>query len=163
CAQSLIRQAPFGNSQSYWERITGGLGRINQVRWWQDTLTLLCGMLENPDELLEQIIYGESFAESERVFLASQCLLESQRARDQRKELGVGSTGELADEVRDALLWLLDNRRSVGAAKISGLVANALQELIRAHRVAQRASRTNGLPIQPERLRDQLMDKLMDR
>ena len=142
CAQALIRRAPAANAQSHWERITGGLGRINQVRWWQDTLTLLCGMLENPDELLDQIIYGESFAESERVFLASRCLLESQRARDQRKEQGIGATGELADEIRDALLWLLDNRRSIGARKISRLVTGALQELIGAHRAA--SSKTTG-------------------
>src|SRR5262249_45538840 len=136
CAQALIRRAPASNAQSRWERITSGLGRINQVRWWQDTLTLLCGMLEDPDELLDQIIYGESLRESERVFLASRCLLESQRARDQRKEHGVGATGELADEIRDALLWLLDNRRSIGARKISSLVTGALQELIAAHRAA---------------------------
>src|SRR5262249_44809716 len=53
CAQALIRRAPAANAQSYWDRITGGLGRINQVRWWQDTLTLLCGMIEDPDELLD--------------------------------------------------------------------------------------------------------------
>ena len=178
CAQELIRQAPFGNSQSYWERITGVLGRINQVRWWQDTLTLLCGMLANPDELLDQIIYGESFAESERVFLASRCLLESQRARDQRKEQGSGVTGELADEIRDALLWLLDNRRSVGARKISGLVTETLQELIRAQRAASSAhlktspsksqesaaDRTNGATPadDPEQLMD-AMHQLLER
>ena len=157
CAQALVRLAPAGDSQSYWERITGGLGRINQVRWWQDTLTLLCGMLANPDELLDQIIYGESFAVSERVFLASRCLLESQRARDQRKEQGSGVAGELADEVRDALSWLLDNRRSVGARKISALMTDTLRELIGAHRSA--ASRTQesaadraNEEIEPERL-----------
>ncbi len=136
CSQALIRRAPAVSVETYWERVTGGLGRINQVRWWQGALTLLCGMLENPDELLDQIMYGESFAESERVFLASRCLLESQLALDQRKEQGIGPTGELADEIRDALLWLLENRRSIGARKISGLVTGALQELIGAHRAA---------------------------
>ncbi|HKE03655.1 MAG TPA: hypothetical protein VKE91_06330, partial [Blastocatellia bacterium] len=165
CAQALIRRAPAAGAQSDWERITGGLGRINQVRWWQDTLTLLCGMLENPDDLLDQIIYGESFAESERVFLASRCLLESQRAREQRKEQGVGATGALADEVRDALLWLLDNRGSVGARKISGLVTGALQELIGAHRAA--LSKIQGAEenlanaaIEPERLIDAMLQLL---
>src|SRR5262245_27374307 len=157
CAQALIHRAPAANAQSYWERITGGLGRINQVRWWQDTLTLLCGMLENPDELLDQIIYGESFAESERVFLASRCLLESQLARDQRKQQGIGATGELADEIRDALLWLLDNRRSIGARKVSRLVTGALQELIGSHRAASskaQGAEENGenAAVEPERL-----------
>src|SRR5262249_59010675 len=69
-------------------------------------------------------------------------------------------TGELADEVRDALLWLLENRRSVGARKISGLVTNALQELIGAHRVAQRANQTNGSPALPERSPEQFMDAM---
>src|SRR5262245_30290394 len=167
CAQALIRRAPGANAQSRWERITGGLGRINQVRWWQDTLTLLCGMLENPDDLLDQIIYGESFAESERVFLASRCLLESQRARDQRKEQGVGATGELADEIRDALLWLLDNRRSIGARKISRIVTGALQDLIGAHHAA--LSKTQGgegngaiAEIEPERLTN-AMHQLLER
>ncbi len=167
CAQALIRQAPAANSQSYWERITNGLGRINQVRWWQDTLTLLCGMIENPDELLDQIIYGESFAESERVFLASRCLLEGQRARDRRKEQGAGATGELADEARDALLWLLDNRRSAGARKISRLVTDTLSELINAYRAAP--SKTQGAEknsanwtIEPERLMN-AMHQLLER
>ncbi|MGE0128151.1 MAG: CHAT domain-containing protein [Blastocatellales bacterium] len=156
CAQALIRQAPSANSQAHWERITSGLGRINQVRWWQDTLTLLCGMLSNPDELLEQIIYGESFAESERVFLASRCLLESQRAREQQKQQGAGGTGKLADEARDALLWLLDNRRSVGASKVSKQVAYTLQELIRAHRAAQTAGQANG--DDPDARPEQILD-----
>ncbi|MCG3161100.1 MAG: hypothetical protein JMDDDDMK_02218 [Acidobacteria bacterium] len=156
CAQALIAQMPDGKAEAYWERITGGLGRINQVRWWQDTLTLLCGMLPNSDDLLEQIIYGESFAESERVFLASRCLLESQRARDQRKAQGTGATGELADEARDALLWLLDNRRAVGSRKVSKLIAGALQEMIRAHRAALSPGQANGddFDAQPEQILD---------
>jgi CHAT domain-containing protein len=140
CARSLARRAPVMNLQSYWERITDGLGRINHARWWRETLILLCGMLDNPDDLLDQIVYGESFAESERVFLASRCLLESQCARAQRKEQGAGAAGELADEIRDALLWLLDNRRSVGARKISRTVADTLRELIAARRDVGQAS-----------------------
>jgi hypothetical protein len=162
CAQSLMRQAPFENSEPYWERITGGLGRINQVRWWQDTLTLLCGMLPNPDELLDQIIYGESFAESERVFLASRCLQESQRAREQRKGQGTGATGELADDMRDALLWLLDNRRSVGVRKTSERVASTMRELIQAHRAAQRTSRANGAPAQSGESAEPSPEQFMD-
>ncbi|HKQ76446.1 MAG TPA: CHAT domain-containing protein [Blastocatellia bacterium] len=167
CAQSLIRRAPAANAQSDWEPITAGLWRINQVRWWQDTLTLLCGMLENPDELLDQIIYGESFAESERVFLASRCLLESQRARDQRKEQGGGATGELADEMRDALLWMLDNRRSIGARKITRLITGAAQELIGAHRAASSRTKREGesranAEIEPEQLIN-AMHQLLER
>src|SRR5262249_4730653 len=152
----MLKELRHEDPLSYLEKITMGLGRVNLVRWWQDTLTLLCGMLENSDELLEQIIYGESFAESERVFLASRCLLESQRAREQRKEQGVGATGALADEVRDALLGLLENRRSVYARKISRLVTGTLQELIGAHRAASSKTQGGGenrenAEIEPER------------
>jgi hypothetical protein len=162
CASALIQRAPFENSQPYWERITDGLGRINQVRWWQDALTLLCGMLANPDELLEQIIYGESFAESERVFLASRCLLESQLARDQRKQQGTGATGELADDMRDALLWLLDNRRSVGTRKVTGLMTEALQGLIQAHRASTRTKAKSEAPPEEELSPDQIPEQFMD-
>jgi hypothetical protein len=161
CASALIQRAPFDNTQAYWERITNSLGRINQVRWWQDALTLLCGMLPNPDELLEQVIYGESFAESERVFLASRCLLESQRARDQRKQQGTDETGTLADNVRDALLWLLDNRRAVGVRKLTGQMTGALRELIHSHRQALRAGAADGPADLPEGQEpEQFMDAL---
>jgi hypothetical protein len=140
CAQALLNQLPRENSTSFWEKITGGLGRISQVRWWFDTLTLLCGMLDNPDELLEQIIYGEAFAESERVFLAARCLMESQRAREQRRTQGESETGKLADEVRDALLWLLHNRKSERGQKAGRRVADALEELVRSHLAAGQAS-----------------------
>ncbi len=162
CAQALARQATAGNSQKLWERITSGLGGLNQARWWQDTLTLLCGLLSNPDELLEQIIYGESFAEGERVFLASRCLLESQIARDQRKAQGTGLTGEIADETRDALLWLMDNRHTVGARKASKFLTRAFRELISAHRAARSGEKTNSsdLEIRPEQIFDALCQPL---
>ncbi len=146
CAQALLIELPRENSHIFWEKITGGLGRISQVRWWFDTLTLLCGLLGEPDELLEQILYGEAFADSERVFLAARCLMESQRAREQRKVQGENETGKLADQVRDALLWLLHNHHSERGRKVSRRVADALDELLQTHQSGvSPQSQTSGL------------------
>lgn len=130
CAQALLDETSSQNPAARLEKITSMLGGINQVRWWFEPLVLLCGMLPNPDELLEQIVYGESFAETEKVFLAARCLLESVRVREYRKIRGLTLTETLGDQVRDALLWLLRRRGSAATQALSEQVAKTLQSLL---------------------------------
>jgi hypothetical protein len=74
CAQYLKIQ----NNPKRWEEITAGLGRISNLRRWDDTLTLLAGMVSAPKDLLEKIAYSTSLKDGEQVFLAARCLLEAQ-------------------------------------------------------------------------------------
>ena len=74
CAQYLKIQ----NNPKRWEEITAGLGRISHLRRWDDTLTLLAGMVSDPKDLLEKIAYSTSLKDGEQVFLAARCLLEAQ-------------------------------------------------------------------------------------
>jgi hypothetical protein len=133
CAHALLNELPHDNAQRFWERITSSLGGINQVRWWFETLVLLCGLLPNPDELLEQIIYSESFAETEKVFLTARCLLESERVREYRKIRGSTATETLADQIRDSLLWLLQQRHTAAAQRLNDEVSKTLRGLLQSY------------------------------
>ena len=134
CARSILQDLPASGGDDYWKQVVSSLGGLNQIRWWFDTLVLLSGLLDNPDELIEQIIYGESFAESEKVFLAARCLLESQRVRETRKLSGQEETEVLADQIRNSLLWLLQKRNSASMQKLSGEVSKTLSSLLKNYR-----------------------------
>lgn len=103
CAQYLKAQ----NNPKRWEEITASLGRINNLRRWDDTLTLMAGMMSDPRELLEKIAYSTSLKEGEQVFLAARCLLETR----------LNGNGSKANEalvyveslVMDALVWRSDS------------------------------------------------------
>ncbi|MBS1786971.1 MAG: CHAT domain-containing protein [Acidobacteria bacterium] len=103
CAQYLKVQ----NNPKRWEEITASLGRINNLRRWDDTLTLMAGMMADPKELLEKIAYSTSLKEGEQVFLAARCLLEAR----------LNGNGSKANEalvyveslVMDALVWRSDS------------------------------------------------------
>jgi HEAT repeat protein len=80
------------------EDITASLGRLSRLRWWQDTLVLLAGLLECPDRLVRQILSGSSLIEGEQVFVAALCTNE---ARLSGREVGDDVTGQILD----ALIW----------------------------------------------------------
>jgi hypothetical protein len=112
CAQYLCRQ----NNTKLWEEITASLGRIAHLRRWNDTLTLLCGLLKQPHVLLEKIAYATSLKDGEQVYLAARCLLEARQAGN----FAAGHANEGAGEVAlsgsyveslvvDALLWRSDS------------------------------------------------------
>jgi hypothetical protein len=112
CAQYLCRR----KNPKLWEEITAGLGRITHLRRWNDTLTLLCGLLEQPQVLLETIAYATSLKDGEQVYLAARCLLEARqagtfvvlRAKEGTNEIALpGSYVEAL--VLDALLWRSDS------------------------------------------------------
>ncbi|MFN0112443.1 MAG: CHAT domain-containing protein [Blastocatellia bacterium] len=103
CAQYLKSQ----NNPKRWEEITAGLGRVTQLRRWDDTLTLLAGSLRNPQELLEKIAYSTSLKDGEQVFLAARCVLESQlNCKDEQVKEAIKEVESL---VMDALVWRSDS------------------------------------------------------
>ncbi|MGH9802935.1 MAG: CHAT domain-containing protein, partial [Blastocatellia bacterium] len=103
CAQYLKTQ----NNPKRWEEITAGLGRVTQLRRWDDTLTLLAGSLGNPKELLEKIAYSTSLKDGEQVYMAARCLLEAQlNSKDDKTKAEIGYVESL---VLDALVWRCDS------------------------------------------------------
>jgi len=103
CAQYLRNQ----NNPKRWEEITAGLGRISHLRRWDDTLTLLAGLVDEPKDLLEKIAYATSLKDGEQVFLAARCLLEAQlngKAKESKKK-----PGYVESLILDALVWRSDS------------------------------------------------------
>jgi CHAT domain len=78
CARSLAGARDFQR----WEEVTAGLGRLTHLRRWSDTLTLLCGMLDDPLPLLRLITYGTSLKDGEQIYLAARCLQEVDSQRE---------------------------------------------------------------------------------
>lgn len=103
CAQYLRNQ----NNPKRWEEITAGLGRISHLRRWDDTLTLMAGLVDDPNELLEKIAYATSLKDGEQVFLAARCLLEAHlngKAGEPSK-----NSGYVESLILDALVWRSDS------------------------------------------------------
>lgn len=97
CARAILK---MDDRDRVLDDITATLGRLSRLRWWEDTLTLLSGLMRNPNVLIRMILYGAAFTEGEQVFLAARCVLESS---DQRLN------PDLRDQVVDALIWRLDS------------------------------------------------------
>jgi HEAT repeat protein len=100
CAKAIIgrfdRERILGD-------ITSMLGMPERLRWWEETLVFVCGLMAEEDEvealldLLTCIIYSVDLLEGEQVFVAARCLLE---CRQQRRDLA-----ELHQHVMSALRW----------------------------------------------------------
>jgi hypothetical protein len=83
------------------DQVTAGLGRPRYLKWWEEALILLSGMLEEADResLVQRIAYGSTLTEGDHLFLAARCLHESGLAAKQRP---------VADQILDALVWRSD-------------------------------------------------------
>ncbi len=57
--------------------ITAMLGRQSLYQWWREALVWLSGLMDNPSQLISQILRGVALSEGEYVFLAAQCIQES--------------------------------------------------------------------------------------
>lgn len=77
--------------------ITATLGRLSRVRWWEDSLVLLAGSIDDADSLLRLILYGGRITEGDRIFLVARCI---QEAGFQK------ITKALHNQVTNALVWL---------------------------------------------------------
>ncbi|MBS1877485.1 MAG: CHAT domain-containing protein [Acidobacteria bacterium] len=96
CAAAALEAMPKAAREAQLDDITASLGRLTRLRWWDETLIMLCGLLEEDDasRLIELILYGGGASDGERIFLAARCIQES---------AGVRQTTE--SRVCDALIW----------------------------------------------------------
>jgi len=61
--------------------ITATLGRLSRSRWWEDTLVLLAGSVDDVNILLRQILNCGSLTTGDQVFLAARCMQEAGAGR----------------------------------------------------------------------------------
>jgi len=105
CAQAILAQP---DAEKTLDDITATLGRYTRYAWWEETLTLLSGLTDEPAALIQKILYGVAIGEGEQIFLAANCLQECrQRCQDD----------QLINYVVNALLWRLDSTREPRVAR----------------------------------------------
>lgn len=95
--------------------IVATLGRLSYLNWWGDVLIYFCGLsLTDPttlNQLLESIVYGINLLESEQIFLAAHCLLETMSAANSTVAHQISEwqpDPALVGHVTGALLWRLN-------------------------------------------------------
>jgi len=96
CAHAILGMS---NRDRILDDISASLGRLTRLRWWEDTLVLLCGLNSDRNVVLKSLIYGAALTEGEQVFLAVRCLLETHQQ---------GIDFDLRHQVADALVWRID-------------------------------------------------------
>lgn len=102
CCSADFRDRP---RKAEWETIAASVGQPLVLQWWEDPLILFSGMCKDKDQILESLVGTGSLRLSDRLFLASRCLLESGLPLD---------TEGVAGDIFDALVWRTDaaNERS---------------------------------------------------
>lgn len=99
CAQALLERPDFEITLS---DIAATLGRHTRYYWWAETFILLSALMDDPNRLIHEILYGVALSEGEQVFLAADCIRECQeRCRDE----------PLINYIVSTLLWRLDMAR----------------------------------------------------
>jgi len=99
CAKAIMTKADRSRILG---DIAAMLGMPGRLRWWEETLVFVCGLMSEQDEiealleLLTCIIYSADLLEGEQVFLAARCLLECQQ---HQREL-VGLQGHVVNSLR---------------------------------------------------------------
>jgi hypothetical protein len=95
CAQALASMED-GDRLAALDDITARLGRLTLLRWWDEPLIMLSGLLPpaDTDRLIELVLYGSGFGEGERVFLAAGCIQECGRVKT-----------DVFGQVVDGLVW----------------------------------------------------------
>ncbi|MGC9393710.1 MAG: CHAT domain-containing protein, partial [Anaerolineae bacterium] len=73
CAQALLEREDF---EQVLGDIAATLGRHTRYYWWAETLILLSALMDDPSELIHEILYGVALGEGEQVFLAADCIRE---------------------------------------------------------------------------------------
>jgi HEAT repeat protein len=116
CAARAIEELDAEEQERALADIAASMSRLSRLRVWEGTLVLLSGMMDDPNVLLKQLLYGASFGDRERVHVAARCLIEAGKERvDDR----------LWDRVVDALVW----RLSPGNVQDPALRERAAQSL----------------------------------
>ncbi len=96
CARAIL---DMDGRDQILDDITATLGRLTRLRWWEDTLVLLSGLMPDPTALIKMLLYGAALAEGEQAFLAARCLVESRHTE---------VPPDMVSQVVDALVWHLD-------------------------------------------------------
>lgn len=105
CAQAILLRDDIENVL---DDVTATLGRYTRYAWWEDTLILLSGLMQNPTMLIQKLLYGVALSEGEQVFLAANCIQECRHeCRDE----------QLVNYVVNSLLWRLDSIREPRVAR----------------------------------------------
>lgn len=104
CAQAILQCADF---ERRLDDITATLGRHTRYRWWEDTLVFLSGLMDDPNVLLRQLLYGVALHEGEQLFLAARCIPECRARLD----------AQLVHHVIRMLIWRLDSARELRTAR----------------------------------------------
>lgn len=84
------------DSQTVLDPIIATLGRRSHLRWWQDTLIILAGLLQDPQPLIRQMVVGALLTDAEQAFLAARCLWEIENRR---------VDNEVVYRLTNALIW----------------------------------------------------------
>jgi CHAT domain len=125
--------------------ITDTLGRLNRLRWWEDTLVLLAGLSKDPGSLLKKMLAGSLLTEGEQVFVAARCMHEAQgvRKKSAREATDARKKGEhdakvapkeidpdVRAQIVDALVWRSrhENVRSTAARRKAIEMLSLLEE-----------------------------------
>ncbi len=88
CAKEIVSRLEEDGEQRL-VQISAMSAAAKELRWWEDTLVFVCGILaaENRlaplNRLLDRLVFGADLLEGERLFLAARCLLECQERIDQ--------------------------------------------------------------------------------
>ncbi len=99
CAQALLERPDF---EVVLSDIAATLGRHTRYYWWAETFILLSALMDDPNKLIHEILYGVALSEGEQVFLAADCIRECQeQCRDE----------SLISYIVSTLLWRLDMAR----------------------------------------------------
>jgi hypothetical protein len=98
CARALAEN----KNRGVLEQVTAGLGRPKYLKWWEESLVLLSGLMDYGERvrLVERIAYGSTLTEGDHLFLAAHCLHESGLA---------GKETAVAQQILDALMFRADS------------------------------------------------------
>jgi len=132
CAKAIVAMP---NRDQVLDDLTARFGRFNWLRWGQETVIFMSGLLANKIESLEKllrtIVYGVDLLASEQTFLAAQVLLEARNERQRLKLETPSDDQEMFNQVLNALIWRLDSQHEprlayrLEAATLIGQAATA--------------------------------------
>ncbi|MGD9318240.1 MAG: hypothetical protein PVG56_15495, partial [Anaerolineae bacterium] len=117
CAEAIVRNA---ERDQVLDDITASLGRLTRLRWWEETLIFVAGLLaddlQDLTRFLSVIVYGVNLLESEQTFLVARCLMEGKQHMASGQQRSLESVDLLERQVIAALVWRLSSGNEPRAA-----------------------------------------------
>lgn len=109
CARAIVRSP---QREQILEDVTSSLATPASLRWWEDTLVLVSGLLAQADDqdtltwLLRRLVEGHDLLQGEQLFLAARCLMECAPGGD----VASLEIEALRQHVVRALYWRTENK-----------------------------------------------------